>query len=385
MPGGASLRILGVSVPDVSDYTDAVPVGKWSQFYGALAERFELVDVITPVVAERDRLLIRARAFHPQPGRWRARAGFSPHLFAKRTQAVDTALGDQTGRHQLIMQLQTLCGPGSRTTVPYAIYTDNTMALTHRYYRPWARLSASEARRWMSLEADVCRSAAAVFTFSEFARQSVIDDYACPPERVVAVGAGMNQFITSLETRREGTPTALFVGMDFARKGGRVLLEAWPTVRQRVPSAELIIAGPGRDPAPTPIPGASWVGRVDRTRLAELYGSATVFVLPSLFEPWGHAFLEAMGYGLPCIGADGCAMPELIDDGVTGRLVAPGDAGSLADALIEMLADPTRAASMGRTAHARALADGSWGRVIDRIAAHLVDEEHGRRPLHGVS
>ena len=66
----------------------------------------------------------------------------------------------------------------------------------------------------------------------------------------------------------------------------------------------------------------TWAGRIDRDALAELYRRATVFVLPSLFDAWGHVFVEAMGYGLPCIGTDCCAMPELIEDGISGRLVA---------------------------------------------------------------
>jgi glycosyltransferase involved in cell wall biosynthesis len=54
---------------------------------------------------------------------------------------------------------------------------------------------------------------------------------------------------------------------------------------------------------------------------------------------WGHAFVEAMAHGLACVGTTRCAMPEIIDDGVTGRLVAAGARAPLADALIELLSD----------------------------------------------
>ncbi len=59
-----------------------------------------------------------------------------------------------------------------------------------------------------------------------------------------------------------------------------------------------------------------------------------MFVLPSKFDAWGHVFVEAMGNGLPCIGTNCCAMPEIIEEGVTGRLVPRADpecAGRCAD------------------------------------------------------
>jgi glycosyltransferase involved in cell wall biosynthesis len=370
-PSAAPLRVLGVSIPDVSDWVDPIPSGKWSRFFAALARRFDLIDVLRPELSSRDLYLNRARAFHPRWSRWRARAGFNQTLFMKRTEAVQRGLQRYQGSYDLIIQLQTLSAPGfDRAGTPYAIYTDNTMALTRRFYPAGARLSPDAAVQWMRLEADVCRSASAVFCFSEFARRSMIDDYGCYPDRVVAVGAGANQALGSLGGKDYAAPRALFVGVDFTRKGGDVLLDAWPIVREHV-AADLILAGPRRDPRSADLPGVSWVGRVDRDALAALYRSASVFVLPSLFEPWGHVFLEAMGHGLPCVGTSCCAMPEIIDDGVTGRLVPPGEAEPLAAALIELLTDPTKTATMGHAAHAKILHGNSWSDVVDRLATHL--------------
>ena len=146
----------------------------------------------------------------------------------------------------------------------------------------------------------------------------------------LAIGAGANQWLTSLDDRAAQGRRALFVGNQFERKGGDVLLRAWPQVVRRLPDAELILVGPKRDPAPGFGHGVSWRGRVDRAELERLYRTSAAFVLPSLFEPWGHVFVEAMGFGLPCIGTDSCAMPELIEDRVSGRLVTPGDPTDLA-------------------------------------------------------
>jgi len=366
-------RVLGITMEEVSDWRQPVPSGRWAaQFFFALAQRYDLIDIVQPTPIRRDRYLNQALAFRPNRSRWKAQANFNQFVLKKRTQAVQEGLERNLGSYDLIMQMQTLCDPGfDRSGTNYAIYTDNTMALTRQYYPSWAPLSSEGAAQWMRFEAEVCQSAAAVFTFSEFARRSMIEDYGCSPERVVAVGAGLNQFVREPGDKEDKAPRALFVGIDFERKGGDVLLDAWRIVREHVPDAELIVAGPTQTPRKDYLCGVKWMGPLDRGALAELYRSALVFVLPSLFEPWGLVFLEAMGHGLPCIGTSCCAMPEIIEDGVTGLLVPPGEAEPLALALIELLTEPDRAAAMGRAAHANVLRDNRWSNVVDRVAAHL--------------
>ena len=372
MAADQSLRVQGVSLADVSDYRESMPGGRWSQFFSALSRRVTLVGISSPAVSGPARYTNLARSFNPDREKWAAQAGFNLRHVAKLNAALATELDGQRGAYDLIVQLQTLCSPQSPTVdVPYVIYTDNTMALTQRLYPSFAPLSGASSEAWQGFEAQVCLAAEAVFTYSEFARRSVIGDYGCPPENVVAIGAGANQQLDSLENRSYGRMRALFVGYDFERKGGRDLLNAWRLVRDRVPDAELILAGPRSDPAPGFGHGVSWHGRVDRAELGRLYRSCDVFVLPSMFEPWGHVFVEAMGYGLACIGCDSCAMPELIEEGVTGRLVARAEPEPLADALTEILVNPDTAARMGRAGHARVRARWQWDQVVDRLVSHL--------------
>jgi starch synthase len=370
----SDLRLLVVRQPDKS--------GRRSQFVDELARRTQLVDVVYPQPAWVERTLINARAFHPRRRRWRARAGFNERLAMRRTEAVQRGLTSHRGDHDLIMQIQTLCAPGTdRSDVPYMIYTDNTMALTQRHYRMWAPISSKVADWWLRYEASIFRGAAAVFTYSEFARRSAIEDYGCSPDRVVAAGAGANQVLSGLQDKDYTVPRALFVGFEFERKGGSRLLQAWPLVRKRVPGAELVIAGPRRRPMGTLPAGVTWMGRCDRSTLGELYRSASLFVMPSLFEPWGHVFVEAMGHGLACVGTTGCAMPEIIEDGVTGRLVGADEAEPLADAVVELLSDPAKMAAMGGAAYERVQRERSWSHVVDRVLKHLAKT---RSPTTGV-
>src|SRR4029077_11713442 len=81
--------------------------------------------------------------------------------------------------------------------------------------------------------------------------------------------------------------------------------------------------------------------------LAEAYTSADVFALPTRFEPFGVAFVEAMHFGLPCIGPRACAVPEIIVDGETGFTVPVDDVEALTDRLLRLLTDPSLARTMG--------------------------------------
>jgi alpha-maltose-1-phosphate synthase len=360
-------RVIGVSLPDVSDWQEAAPAGKWSQFFGALSKRLTVTEVIRPQLSALHEYLALARAVRPSRARWLASAGFSASRRRELDATLERELRMRAGSYDLIVQLQTRCSPPR----PYVIYTDNTMALTQRLFPQYAPLTPRQVRHWLEFEAQVCRQAQVVFTFSEFARGSVIADYDCPAERVLAVGAGANQLAATIEERGPAQPRALFVGNEFERKGGEVLLSAWGLVRERLPDAQLIVAGPKHGRRSALPPGVSWLGRLSRAELEAQYRAATAFVMPSLFEAWGHVFVEAMGYGVACIGSDCCAMPEIIDEGVTGVLVAPGQPEPLARALAELLGDPTKAAEMGRAGHAKVLSSMTWEHVADRVVRRL--------------
>ena len=75
----------------------------------------------------------------------------------------------------------------------------------------------------MRFEADVCQAPSVIFTFTDFARRSVINDYGCSPNRVLAVGAGANQLVGEFAERNPGSPRALFVGVTLREREGTFL------------------------------------------------------------------------------------------------------------------------------------------------------------------
>jgi glycosyltransferase involved in cell wall biosynthesis len=118
--------------------------------------------------------------------------------------------------------------------------------------------------------------------------------------------------------------------------------------------------------------GATNRGFVPPHELVELIAKTTVFALPTLREPFGLAFLDAMACGVPCIGTAVEAVPEVIDHQVTGLLVPPGDEHALAEALLSLLEDPAKAHAMGLRGRLRVDAHFTWEKVGERLESALV-------------
>jgi len=174
-----------------------------------------------------------------------------------------------------------------------------------------------------------------------------------------------------------GAPVVLALGRMIELKGFHVLLEAWPTVRQRCPSAHLVLAGDGpemprlRDRINALGVGASvrLPGRIAKTDVPSLMAGATVFCAPGVVDSRGRSdalgvvIIEAMASGLPCVGSRIGGIPETIVDGRTGTLVEPGDQAGLADALTGVLSDPQTAEQMGTLGRQQAREAFSWRKI----------------------
>lgn len=169
--------------------------------------------------------------------------------------------------------------------------------------------------------------------------------------RDVMVLPNLVQPVHTARTPAQCPPQVLFGGNVSTAKGVDTLLESWPLVRDRVPEADLVIAGPSRGLPPRPVPGVTWMGPVPHPRLLELLGSSRVAVLPSRWEGMPMFALEAMALGRPLVATAVGTLPALVRD--CGILVPVGDAALLADALAVYLLDPARADQAGKTARER--------------------------------
>ncbi|WP_260703148.1 glycosyltransferase family 4 protein [Edaphobacter flagellatus] len=226
----------------------------------------------------------------------------------------------------------------------------------------------------LEYEHEAARSMTAVFTFSEYLRQSFIHAYGVPENRVFNVGGGINLDDPPAPdpAKTYTAPRILFIGTEFLRKGGQQLLEAFRIVREQIPAAELHIAGPTHvDNLPA---GATLHGHLSKSdptqkqKLEQLFRSASIFTLPSLYEPFGIAPLEAMLYQLPCVLTNDWALKEFVTPGVNGELVAKDSIEDLAEKITMLLSQPDRLATMGRNARETVLNRYTWPAVAGRMA-----------------
>lgn len=215
-----------------------------------------------------------------------------------------------------------------------------------------------------------------VLTMGRWYRDYLISKRILPPNRVWSVGGGIDK-VHCNAVPRQVRPAAdrrrvLFVGGEFERKGGRQVLEAIAQLnRAGDRRLQLTIAGPARWPLPGAPPG--WVdfrGTLGRREVADLFASHDLFVMPSRFEAYGMVFLEARAWGLPCIGRDAYAMPELIEPGVGGAIWSTTKIEDLAGLIHASLADDALHERCAKAAAGFA-AEHSWTAVAARIATSL--------------
>jgi glycogen(starch) synthase len=149
-------------------------------------------------------------------------------------------------------------------------------------------------------------------------------------------------------------PEILFAGRLSREKGILELVEA-------ARGLPLVVAGDG--PLRTQVPGA--LGWVPREQLEQLYGHAAVVACPSHREGFGLACAEAMAHGRPVVASAVGGLRDLVVDGETGLLVAPGDVAALRDALERLLADAPLRRRLGTAARERVRGCCSWERVTE--------------------
>jgi glycosyltransferase involved in cell wall biosynthesis len=171
-------------------------------------------------------------------------------------------------------------------------------------------------------------------------------------------------------------PTVAFAGRLVAEKGVDVLLRAVADARKDVEDLRLVVAGDGPERRALESlardlgidAATTFTGHLPRAEVEAHLDAAWVQAVPGRWEePLGNVTLEAMMRGTAVVATDLGGPAELVDDGVTGLTVEPGSVASLADALAALLNDREACERLGVAARARALADHSEARMLDRL------------------
>lgn len=282
-----------------------------------------------------------------------------------RSRRRDRALQKCT-RPDLVLHVRNTYLPAA---LPYVAFLDGTSSISQRGWTEW-QMPPRDYRVRLRQETKYFRRAVAVFTAGEHVAMELKETYGVEESKAIPIGGGLNFDPATVDVPDRGGDVAgplrlLFVGTEFDRKGGPLLLRAFARARASRPDLELLIVGP--PPPPAVSDGVVWKGRIEsRTELAEAYRSAHVFCLPSVFEPYGLAVQEAMAFGLPSIVTDVGALPSMIGGGLGGVVVPPGDLDRLCDAILLLAEDAAARLAKGVAAR-QLLADRTWVAVADRL------------------
>lgn len=229
-------------------------------------------------------------------------------------------------------------------------------------------------------------SARMVVAFSNWARRGLIEEYKVDPQTVIVNPPGVDLKAWhpgERANRHLGPKRILFVGGDFRRKGGALLLD-W--FRHTEPGQVELHLVTRERVGPTPGVYVYDNMRPNSEELRRLYQTADLFVLPSLGECFGLVTVEAMASGLPVIMSDVGGYADLVEHGGNGLVVPSGDARELGEAIHTLLGNRTHRVAMGtrsrQIAEERFNLKANADRMLSLIKS-LVENREGRSGLNG--
>ena len=246
-----------------------------------------------------------------------------------------------------------------------------------------------ERQPYRAAVATAGRCARRTIAISEYAARFAVDHGLVPPDRlrVVLYGVDVDRWVA--DERERGRARAAFGLDDYSvvigvasrlvpYKGHDFLLAGFEAGRRDLPGMRLLVAGDGPlrrqlEERARPLGAAvEFLGFLQQERLQQFMHACDLLAFPTLpgfGEGFGLAALEASAAGRPVVATDVASIPEVVADGQTGLLVAPGDVAALAAALVRLARDPAGRAAMGAAGRDRARDRFTLGRMADETLA----------------
>jgi glycosyltransferase involved in cell wall biosynthesis len=214
------------------------------------------------------------------------------------------------------------------------------------------------------------RTAERILSISDYTRAQLVKHNGVDPHKVELLPCALDPFWATDFVKLAGEPakdaaparplllTVARLAASERYKGVDQVIRALPQIAARIPDVRYAVVGDGGDrprleALARDVGVADRVefrGRVSAEELARAYAECALFVMPSAKEGFGIVFLEAALFGKPSIAGNHGGSPEVVEEGVTGRLVTYEDVSGLATAAIDLLADPERLRAMGQAA-----------------------------------
>jgi glycosyltransferase involved in cell wall biosynthesis len=322
--------------------------------------------------------MLMLKNLHRNRTMWAGRFNLDPTYYRALTREISRRLRpDDFTTDNVILQIgghYNSYRAASGRIAAYSYHDGNIAGMMRSPFFPKSNLP--HARRAFEYEKSVYQDMSKIFVMADYWRRSFIDDFGVHPNRVVNIHVGVNVDIPPAIGKDYTRKHIVFVGIDFTRKGGDHLVDAFRLLQTRHPDATLHIVGPATIPAALRQPGLRNVefhGMLSRevpeqrARFLNVMEKGTLFVLPSLYEPFGNAALEAMLYRMPVIATNNWSFPDFVTCTTGTLLERPADKKEVAEKVDAFLSDPSRSEASGNAAREMVLGSYTWDRVVARL------------------
>jgi glycosyltransferase involved in cell wall biosynthesis len=356
LPGHAAVHPVSSPQPRHLAYVttfDAHDVHAWSGTVNAIAE------CLTSAGFELDLMGLRAPAQLRTKAMKLAWKIAGARLLRDREPLVTRGYASQAAQRLKLVEHDIVFSPGTvaighlETSKPVVFWTDATFDGLVDYYDAFTGLSRRTLRNGHALEQSALDRCSLALYSSEWAASSALEHYQVDPRKVHVVPFGPNMsgepagadVRSAIDDRDPERCALLFVGVEWARKGGEVAVAAVEEMNRAGMPTELHVVGcvpPRQLPGFVKVHG--FISKREpegRRRLAALYARAHFVIGPSEADCTPIAFGEACCHGVPLLVADTGGVGSLVRNGVNGHLLPPGASGdAYADIALEVLRDP---------------------------------------------
>lgn len=262
----------------------------------------------------------------------------------------------------LILHSSFLCVPSKlKSTAKHILYTDATImgAIKYNGFSPSEKalnLFTKETIKYIN-------RLHYVFTFNEWTRKSLIEDFQIEERKVMNVGFGanLNPFYGEKDYSNNHLLIVLRRGLE-KNKGLLLLLEAFKIAKKENPAIQLSVVGTTLEP----IEGVTYYEGFPREKTIELFQQASLYAMPALFEPNGMVYIEALACKTPILGLNRLAFPEFSGYGKFGYIVEE-NAWDIAKTILAALNNPEALKKMGEEGQNFVLARYDWNIVVNKI------------------
>lgn len=260
-------------------------------------------------------------------------------------------------------QVTAVLSPGWLRRIPSIVSLDATPRQYDRlgdFYQHATGPAWLERWKWY-LNRNCFRLTTQIITWSSWAGKGLVEEYEVPAEKITVIPPGVDiqawSRPHSVDTRA-GPVRILFVGANFERKGGRILLEAYRYLRRQFQEGSSDVASPPIElhmvthDKIEPEPGVFLYQSMEPNSqpLKDLFFQSDIFCLPTLGDCLPMVLSEAGAAALPMVSTRLAAIPEIVRDGETGFLVEPNNLESLTVALQRLILNPDLRLCQGRSA-----------------------------------